>query len=241
MEIEALINKPLLTILKEINEKFLNPNITLTSFENKNDILKDENLQRQVGYEKFPDGSYLVSMVCSMKNITIDMINWWFWWHPQEDIRYQAWYPGDHLSISFSKNDKDYFNKGKLPQFQENTQYPVEKIGKSKIPLSIEFVKPEKFGFSKSIMRENDIPLILCGHVGVNKGCIKHTEMAHIFKSTEDGLLLISRFWIGKTLKNKMLRKIVLTDKTAMDMAKHCCIEYRNLVEILPDLYKEYR
>lgn len=210
MEIEALINKPLLTIPKEINEKFLNPNITLTSFENKNDILKDENLQRQVGYEKFPDGSYLVSMVCSMKNITIDMINWWFWWHPQEDIRYQAW-------------------------------YPVEKIGKSKIPLSIEFVKPEKFGFSKSIMRENDIPLILCGHVGVNKGCIKHTEMAHIFKSTEDGLLLISYFWIGKTLKNKMLRKIVLTDKTAMDMAKHCCIEYRNLVEILPDLYKEYR
>ncbi|MDE5995689.1 MAG: hypothetical protein K2G56_02095 [Eubacterium sp.] len=34
-----------------------------------------------------------------------------------------------------------------------------------------------------------------------------------------------------------MLRKIILTDETAKGMAEHCCIEYRNLVEILPRLY----
>lgn len=50
-----------------------------------------------------------------------------------------------------------------------------------KIPLRIDFVTPEEFGFSKSIMEENDIPLIVCGHVGALKGLVMHTEMAHFY------------------------------------------------------------
>ena len=241
MNIEKLMNKPLPTIPKDIKQKILKSNITLTSFENKNDILSSEILQNEVGYKKFPDGSYLVSMICPMKGITPDMINWWFWWHTQDKIRYQVWYPGEHLSISFRKKDASYFNQPKMPEFKENSQYPYERVGKIRMPLRIDFVDPEKFGFSKSMMMENNIPLIVCGHVGAFNGLIMHTEMAHIYKSTDDGLLLISRFWIGKTLKNKFLRKILLTDETAIGMAKHCCIEYRNLAEILPDLYKYYR
>lgn len=241
MNIGQLMNKPLPTIPEDINQKILESNITLTSFENKNDILSSDILQSEVGYKKFPDGSYLVSMICPMKGITPDMINWWFWWHAQDKIRYQVWYPGEHLSISFRKKDISYFNQPKMPEFKENSQYPSERIGKIKMPLRIDFVNPETFGFSKSMMLENSIPLIVCGHVGAYNGFIMHTEMAHIFKSTDDGLLLISRFWIGKTLKNKFLRKMLLTDETAIGMANHCCIEYRNLAEILPDLYKHYR
>lgn len=96
---------------------------------------------------------------------------------------------------------------------------------------------PEDFGFSKAVMRDNAIPLIVCGHVGVFNGLIWHTEMAHIFKQTEDGLFLISRFWLGKTIKNPLLRKLFITDKMAKAMAEHCCVEYRNLLEILPVLY----
>lgn len=70
---------------------------------------------------------------------------------------------------------------------------------------------------------------------------VKHTEMAHIFKQTDDGLFMISRFWLGKTMTNPMLRKLIITEDMAKGMAKHCCIEYRNLHEILPLLYEEYR
>ena len=69
-------------------------------------------------------------------------------------------------------------------------------------------------------------------------GLVNHTEMAHIFKQTEDGLFLISRFWLGATLKNPLLRKEILTDGTAKGMAAHCCVEYRNLAQILPELYR---
>lgn len=239
MNIKKLMEKDLPQIPHEVADALLVNNITSITFENKNDILIEELLQKEAGYRKLEDGNYLVSMYCPMPGITVDMIKWWFWWHPQEDKRYQVWYPREHFSISYGKKDKEYFNAKTCPDFQPNTQYPVERIGEMRMPLRIDFVEPESFGFSEELMKENNIPLIICGHVAAYKGLIKHTEMAHFFKQTEDGLFLISRFWIGQTLKNSLLRKLILTDATAKGMAEHCCVEYRNLAEILPKLYHE--
>lgn len=187
------------------------------------------------------DGTYLVSMICPMPGITVDMIERWFWWHTQDNIRYQVWYPGDHISINYDKKDREFFEQPSVPVFRPNTQRPVERIGGMKMPLQIEFVTPEEFGFSREIMQDNNIPKIVCGHVSAFNGLVKHTEMAHIYKQTEDGLFLISRFWHGKTMTNPLLRKLIITEEMARGMAEHCCIEYRNLCEILPVLYKEYR
>ena len=239
MSIENLMKKELPKIPDEIQSALSKNGITATSFYEKNDILKFEELQKEVGYEKMADGSYVVSMYCPMPNITPEMIEWWFWWHPKKNERYQVWFPEAHFSIGFPQKQAEYFECENLPQFQNNTQYPVEKIGGVKMPLRIDFVSPKEFGFSESIMQENNIPLIVCGHVGAFKGLIWHTEMAHIFKQTEDGLFMISRFWLGKTIKSPLLRKRIITDKMARGMAEHCCIEYRNLLEILPILYLE--
>lgn len=239
MTIKELMEKPLPQIPCEISYALSKNEITLTSFSEKNDILVTEALQKEVGYKKMSDGSYLVSMYCPMPNITPEMIKWWFWWHPKKDERYKVWFPGAHFSIGYSKKQASYFECETCPEFQNNTQYPNEKIGGMKMPLRIDFVTSEEFGFSKSIMQENNIPLIVCGHVGVFNGLVWHTEMAHIFKQTENGLFMISRFWLGKTMKNPLLRKLIITDKMAKGMAEHCCVEYRNLFEILPILYRD--
>lgn len=236
----ALLNKPLPTIPPEIRTRLAQPCITQTSFEDRNAVLCDAGLQREVGYTRFPDGNWLVSMTCSMPGITADMIRWWFWWHCREDLRYRVWFPGDHLRIRYHKKDRDYFLRDTLPPFQPNTQFPVEKIGSMRLPLRIDFVTPEQFGFRPEDIRANHISLVVCGHVSAFGGLLPHTEMAHIFKQTEDGLLLISRFWLGQTLKNPLLRKAILTEDTALGMAEHCCVEYRNLAEILPGLYRKY-
>lgn len=237
MTITELMKKPLPQIPREITDALNGGRITATSFEEKNTILTSEALQKEIGYQKMDDGSYLVSMCCPMPGITPDMIAWWFWWHPQKKERYQVWFPGSHFSISYGKKQSDYFKREAPPAFQKNTQYPVEEIGGTKMPLRIDFVTPEEFGFSEAVMRENNIPLIVCGHVGAFNGLIWHTEMAHIFRQTENGLFMTSRFWMGKTLRNPLLRKRILTDSLARGMAEHCCIEYRNLAEILPILY----
>ena len=239
MKIRELMEKPLPQMSAEISNALRKNEITGTSFESKNDILLNSDLQAEVGYTKIDDGSYLVSMTCPMPNITPEMIEWWFWWHPQADERYQVWFPNEHYGISYHKKNRDYFAPNNYPGFEKNTHYPTERIGQIKMPLRIDFITPEEFGFSRELMNENDIPLIVCGHVGAVRGLVWHTEMAHVFKRTDNGLLLISRFWIGKTLKNPILRKLILTEKTAKGMAEHCCIEYRNLAEILPILYSQ--
>lgn len=232
-----LMEKKLPPIPAEIAAALRTNEITATTFDGKNEILVNESLQREAGFRKMEDGSYLVSMYCPMPGITADMIKWWFWWHPQKKERYQVWYPGAHFSVHYPKKQASYFECESCPDFQNNTQYPDEAIGGKRMPLRIDFVSPEEFGFSKAAMQQNDIPLIVCGHVGAFNGLIWHTEMAHIFRQTEDGLFMTSRFWMGKTLKNPLLRKIILTDDLAKGMAEHCCVEYRNLCEILPGLY----
>lgn len=240
MDMMQLMDKPLPEIPYDIAGALDKNAITLTPFDRKNDILADVDLQNEIGFRKMDDGSYLVSMVCPMPGITVQMIEWWFWWHPQADERYRVWFPGAHYAIGYSKKQKDYFCCKAYPGFQNNTQYPVEKIGGSKLPLRIDFVTPEEFGFSKQVMAENGIAHIVCGQVGAFNNLVRHTQMAHIFKQTEDGLFMISRFWLGTVMKNPLLRKRIITEDMARGMAEHCCVEYRNLCQILPELYGQY-
>ena len=236
---KELLNKPLPAIPAEIRDKLDHPGVTRTYLNNCNLILESDALQREIGYAQFPDGSWLVSMTCPMPGITREMIDWWFWWHCQENLRYQIWFPGDHASIRCHRKDRAYFEQPCLPPFQPNSQCPVERIGGTTMPLRIDFVTPEQFGFCPEAMARRNIATIVCGHVSAFNGLVPHTEMAHIYKQTGDGLFLISRFWLGKTM-NPVLRKIVMTESMARGMAEHCCVEYRNLAQILPGLYEKY-
>jgi hypothetical protein len=67
-------------------------------------------------------------------------------------------------------------------------------------------VTPEEFGFSRDMMKENRIPLIVCSRVGL-KGLVMHTEMAHIFRQAKDGFFMFSRFWLGERLKSGIIKK----------------------------------
>ena len=238
--IDSLMSRPLPEIPADIEKSITCGSVTFTDFDKKNSILTDSSLSCETGYAKDEKGNFLVSMVCPMPGITKEMIEWWFWWHPQHSKRYKVWFPGEHFAVSFSKKDKEYFSQKNFTTFKENTQFPFEKIGKIIMPLRIDFISPESFGFSDKAIKSSGTEVIVCGHVSALWGLVPHTEMAHIFKKTDDALVLISRFWLGKNLKNPILRKAILTKGTAEGMARHCCIEYRSLAEILPALYEKY-
>ena len=241
MDLREYLSRPLPEFPPEIRRALTGGGVTPTPFEEKNAVLSDPALQRETGFVRCADGDYLVSMTCPMPGVTPDMVRWWFWWHAKESLRYRIWFPGEHFGISTARRDRAYFAAESLPDFRPNTHYPVERIGRLILPLQIAFVTPEAFGFSPEAMRENGVPLIVAGHVGALRGLVAHTEMAHIFFQKEDGLFLVSRFWLGKRLKNALLRRAMLTDATARGMAAHCCVEYRSLAKILPELYERYR
>ena len=92
------------------------------------------------------------------------------------------------------------------------------------------FVTPEEFGFSNELMAENNIPLIVCGHVGL-KGFVKHTEMAHIFKQTEDGLFMFSRFWMGEILKSRLVWKPTVKGRKELDNINSQIESKKKLIE----------
>ena len=218
--------------------------ITPTPFSQRESILTNAELRPEVGFARLSNdteqGDYLVAMTCPMPGVTANMIDWWFWWHPRESERYQLWFPGEHRSIGYARANADYFESAEQPPFRDNTQYPVERIGSNWMPLEIDFVTPNEFGFSQEALREAHVATIVCGHVGAFRNLIPHTEMAHVFFQDDGGLFLTSRFWIGERLKSPLIRKAMLTDRTARSMAEHCCVEYRNLARKLPELYATY-
>ena len=250
----TLLDQPVAPLNPKIAEALNNPEITLMSQDQCNNLLTNKDLQNEIGFTALPNGGHLVAMKTEMPNVNKDMINWWFWWHAQESLRYQIWFPGAHLKIKTNKHDQDYFQKP-FQGFQPNTQYPKEYIGKLKATLAIQFINPEEFGFDPSLFAANHIETIVSAYVGVLGGAIHTTEMAHIFKKSKRGLTLISRFWMGgnthfpkcsqrgpacRLLGMRSVRNFLFSANQAMDMAVHCSQEYSNLAKILPDLYKKY-
>lgn len=239
MNLTKYLSMPNCTVPQDISDHIASgDNVTAVEFDNKDNIVLDTTHHYQCGCTRMSDGSYYVAMYTPMPNVTVEMVQWWFWWHVSSSDRYQAWYPGEHFRASYNKKNKNYFQSKTVPPFQPNTQYPVERIGKLSAPLTINFVTPQQFGFGQQAISSS--ATIVCGHVGAFRGLIPNTEMSHIFVPAEQGLLAISRFWLGKNVKSKLLRKLLVTDKQAHDMAVHCCIEYRNFDERIPHMYNSW-
>ena len=76
-----------------------------------------------------------------------------------------ALFPGAHYAIGYPRRCAGYFEQSAQPPFQDNTQLPTERMDGIRMPLHIDFLKPEKFGFSKTAMQAYSVPLIVCGHV----------------------------------------------------------------------------
>ena len=77
--------------------------------------------------------------------------------HRQKE-RYQVWFPGAHFGIGYPRRCAGYFEQETQPPFQDNTQLPTEKIGGMRMPLRIDFVAPEEFGFSRLSMKRTIFP-----------------------------------------------------------------------------------
>ena len=242
MPYEEYLRMPNAEVPPELTEALrTGGSVTPLSFADREQALLDPALRREAGFVRLPSGTWLVAMWCPMPGVTAQMVDWWFWWHPQDSARYRLWFPGEHLSIGTARRDAAYFDATEQPPFSPNTQYPVERIGGVPMPLRLDFVTAEDFGLPAAACREARVATTVCCHVGAFGGLVWHTQMAHVLFEDEGGLWMASRFWIGELLKNRLFRHAILDgDGMARGMAEHCCVEYRNLAAKLPDLWREF-
>jgi hypothetical protein len=225
-------------------------------FERMNDLLQPGYHECETGYCFLPDNSCYVAVLTQMSAVTGEMLDWWFWWHALESLRYKIWYPGSHVS-NHSKDPKQLENRSlsSRERYWNNTQYPVEDVGIGLDMLSITFLPPADFGFDTSLFEQAQIATAICARVGSVAKKVLHTDMCHLVRSTADGVEMRSRFWIGRKINltmlseksfahrltsTKLIRKISIPGDTPAQMAHHCAQEYNNLAAILPELYRDY-
>lgn len=243
------INREILEKDKEI------PFEKLLKIENKNKLLEVGYLDAENGFYHFEDGSAYAAVLTPMPKVTVEMIDWWFWWHAKEPIRYKIWYPEMHFDIS-SDFGKFYDDESKTyrERLHLSTHFVTENIGTGKEKIIIDFMSPEEFGFYPSNLKIENDETIICAKVGSFSKRSWHTKMCHAVRKINDGIEMRSRFWIGKEIKrmdkfgeniinsvlNKpFVKKKLIPKNIGRYMFHHCTQEYNNLASILPEIFKE--
>ncbi len=223
--------------------------------ENKNQILEDGYLNCENGFYHFEDRSAYAAVLTKMPNVTVEMIDWWFWWHAKEALRYKIWYPEMHYDISSdfgnSYNDESKTYRERL---HLSKHFVTEDIGTGKEKIVINFMHPEEFGFDKGKLKKEREGTIICAKVGDLEKRVWHTKMCHAVRKGEKGVEMRSRFWMankvermdrfGQGILNALLNKSfvkrkLLPKELGKHMFHHCTQEYNNLGAFLPGLYKE--
>lgn len=245
-------------VLRETENGPGNPNSAM-QFNCINDLLAPGYLPMENGYVELLDGSVFVAILTPMPNVTGEMIDWWFWWHPLNSLRYKIWYPQAHFSTKLDVDQKEYINrKGPYRErYWNTTNYPVEDIGTGTDTLSITFIPPEEFGFDTSRFDKGGVETVVCAKVGsVGKKLTQLAKMCHFVRKSENGVEMRSRFWIGHKIQKKgmkedglintfinkpMIKKRLIPKGIGHAMAMHCAQEYSNLASILPDLFYNYK
>ena len=220
-----------------------------------NQLLEKGYHKSEMGQRRNKDGSVYVAAFTKMPKVSAEMIDWWFWWHPVEPLRYKIWYPEAHYSTS--ADFQGVYNDDTLThaeRLHRSVHTVAEDIGIGSREIIIDFMSPSDFGFDVSRFDEANVATIICARVGMLKQGVWTTEICHLVRRTSEGVEMRSRFWIGYELKrmntseNSFVNKVIsqaflkrrlLPKDIGKHLMYHCIQEYHNLASFLPQLYRE--
>lgn len=230
------------------------------------------------GWYVYPDGAGYVTSKTQFPGCTGEMIDWWFWWHSVEGERYALWYPYNHCDVNstyswwttsnFTPVAKRDSSTGKRLPILEREDLPhrqkwlgsihtvSEFIGPQHMKLRIEFKEPSYFGLgSWEDLKKAGYEAAVCGLLWDKDLPLKVGDMIHLWRKTEDGLELRSRYylahqvyvdifglkvfvdWIGGFLG---IKRAAAGEKVAYEQLLHDQTEFTNLASFLPDIYREF-
>lgn len=217
--------------------------IPAVPFEKRNLFLSGQDGEYcQIGYGIALDGTGFVCNRTYMPGVTGEMLDWWFPWHSVgSDLRYKIWDPEDHY---VARADRvDYVCDPAVPMNQKTwgvNHYIMEDVGPGPDFLKLCFKSPKDFGYDPTLVGTQSCQSLVCA-IGEG-GC--PAAMTHKWVPYRDGVLFVSRFWIGFGLIDGVYRKILpegvqLPDFVPKGLFAHNIKEFSNLAAILPDVYKE--
>jgi phloretin hydrolase len=222
--------------------------------EQMNDLLEPGDLQMEIGWCNLPNGAGFIANRNIYKNITADMVDWWFAWHPLESLRYRIWYPPQHAGIALNPESREKILDPSIPIREKNrgvTHHVTEDCNCGMENIDITFLSPRDFGFDMTRWKEPFVSTFV-GGFGWSSPAVKTDRdikapsiMCHIFRQTPDGLEHRTRFWMGYRLSEGK-PELVLPPGVSVPamvvhgLARHNVREFSNLRVLLPEIYAEF-
>ncbi len=198
--------------------------------ENLNELLNDGYLSKEIGYAVLENGMGYVSSMVQMPDVTPEMWDWWFCWHPFENLRYKIWDNKVHFGTHLSDEHLARLADTRLPYRERliGTHHFVrEDIGGGAEDLDLIFQTPAEFGFDTERYEQKAVASVMAKVLG---GAVKMCHVARLHNSGK-GIELRTRFWF-------------FLPQTPLEVMKnlnfHAVEEYTNLASILPKVFAEF-
>jgi phloretin hydrolase len=222
--------------------------------EQMNDLLNPGDLRVEIGWCNLPNGAGFIANRNVYKNVTAEMIDWWFAWHPLESLRYRIWYPPQHAGIALSSESRKRILNPSIPIPEKNwgvTHHVTEDCNCGMENIDITFQSPGDFGFDLTRWREPYVSTFVGGFgwsspTNKTDHVIKAPSlMCHIFRRIPAGLEHRTRFWMGYHLSQGK-PELVLPPGVSVPaiavqgLAWHNVREFSNLGFLLPQIYAEF-
>ncbi len=223
--------------------------------EHLNDLLNPGYLDIEIGWCNLPNGAGFIANKILYPDVTAEMIDWWFAWHPLEDLRYRIWYPPQHGGIMLSPMNRARLLDESIPISERNwgvIHHVTENCDCGMDNITIAFMSPKDFGFDMTRFEKPHVAAFVGGAGwarGVHAGDDDITApalMCHIFRETPQGLEHRTRFWMGyrMTAEGKpescLPPGIVVPPPVVQGLARHNVKEFTRFRDFLPRIYKEF-
>jgi hypothetical protein len=222
--------------------------------EQMDDLLNPGDLQVETGWCNLSNGAGFIANRNVYKNVTAEMIDWWFAWHALEDLRYRIWYPPQHAGIALNPESRERILNPDIPIPEKNwgiTHHVTEDCDCGMENIDITFLSPEDFGFDMTRWREPYVSTFV-GGFGWSSPAHKTDRpievpslMCHIFRQAPGSLEHRTRFWMGYRM-SRGKPELILPPGVAVPamavqgLARHNVREFRNLGVLLPEIYREF-
>ena len=208
----------------------------------------------ETGWCNLPDGAGYIANKIFYPGATADMVDWWFAWHPLEDLRYRIWYPPQHAGIMLSPLDRARILDPDIPNREKNwgvVHNVTENCDCGFENIDIAFRTPADMGFDMERFGKVAATFVGGGGwaVAVEKCDLSITApaiMCHMFYEAPGGLLHRTRFWMGYRFTEESKPELCLPPGVAVPaeaiqgLARHNVKEFTRFGDFLPRIYGEF-
>nr|WP_321462184.1 hypothetical protein [uncultured Cohaesibacter sp.] len=219
-----------------------------------NDLLEPGYLQTEIGWCNLSNGAGFIANRMFYPDATAQMFDWWFAWHPLEDLRYRIWYPDCHAGTQLSPRDRARLTDQTLPLAERNqgcVHHVTENTGCGMENIAIHFLSPEDMGFDMARFKRPNIASF-AGGFGLSAPVVREGNMppapaimCHTFREKDGGVEHRTRFWLGYLIRDgkpelMLPPGVVIPPFAIKGLAEHCVCEFTRLGEMLPRIFAEF-